>query len=405
MKEMKFTDWYDRWNNAYSIWNAGNYTAAVEIRTQIMNEIYQDNSALDINYFPPFLSQEFGGPIGHNGLLGMHIAGQKLGLINSGKRFISVDSRNLSRPFFEQIKEEITFISANNSSGNENPDYWHVTERLQLIRAFGQFIDIYPLIENIFEKNRNSQKPIMNLLPVYEENARLQLKKLGLNDKDWFVTIHVRDTGLVGEVREQSIKTYFKAIDYILGIGGKVIRIGDPSMARMDEKPGVIDLTRNFEVNSYLHLFALAKAKFFIGTNSGPKMLPPLYGVPSLITNLTAIGLESLKLVEGSIYVPKLIQKKGILLNFSEIMNSHIGYDNFNAKDLYKRDILLINNSENEIFEAVREMANIVINKSNDREIILDEKIEKTRSSVLFSTKGNFSTSWLKKNESWFLNY
>jgi len=402
----KFFDWDKTWKKAMLEWNAGQYQKSVTTRIELMQEIYLANKINFKDYYPPFLSRIFAGPIGHNGIIGVHIGAQKFGLIPKGKRSLPVSNLMASRPFFLSTKDYINLITfQNQSSGDELPSQWHVYERHQLIKTEDGFVDLYPLIENVFSYIEDlTETPILTLDYKYEKIAKFELNKLGVGDDDWFVTLHVRDTGLEGETREQPIESYLKSIHHILNQGGKIIRIGDESMNKLPSIPGVIDLTKNFAMYSKLHLYALARAKFFIGTNSGPKFMPPLYGVPSLITNLTSIGLESLALTSKTIYIPKAIIRNNQPVSLSDTLNSHMGFNNFTARELNHRNINLKCNTENDILNGVKEMIGIVFNNYNDRELSLDSKVKEIREKVHFSSKGNFSTSWLRQNESWFLN-
>ena len=401
----KFFEWDRAWKKSMLEWNQGNYQKSVKIRKEIMNEVYLANKISFKDYYPPFLSRIYAGPIGHNGVIGMHLAAQKFNLIPRGERWLPVNELIASRPFFLSIKDDIKLVKFQNQfNGDELPSHWHMYERLQLIKTNEEFVDLYPLIESVFSHIKDITKnPILKLDYDYEQKSLNELIKIGLKKSDWFVTLHVRDTGITGETREQPIESYLKSISYISNLGGKVIRIGDESMKRLPHIPGMIDLTTDFKNNSQLHLFALANAKFFIGTNSGPKFMPPLYGVPSLITNLTSLGLESLSLTNKTRYIPKKILYKNVPVSFYDILNSHMGYDNFTAKQLKKRSLELVCNSEDDILEGVKEMIDIVFNNSILEESGLENQVKAIRKSAYFSSNGMFSTYWLKQNEDWFL--
>lgn len=401
----RFFIWDRAWKKSMLDWNKGHYQKSVSIRKEVMYEIYRANSQELHEYYPPFMSRIYAGPIGHNGVVGMHLAAQKFDLIPQGERWLPVNNSMAKRPFFLSIKDNFKLVKfQSQSSGDELPGHWHVYERLQLIKTHNDFMDLYPLIENVFSHIKDLTKsPILNLDAEYEKAAMNMLGRMGLKGSDWFVTLHVRDTGMSGETREQPIESYLKSVSHILSLGGKVIRIGDESMKRLPQINGLIDLSNDFEINSKLHLFALANAKFFIGTNSGPKFMPPLYGVPSLITNLTSIGLESLCLTNKTRYIPKKILYKNTPVSLYDTLNSHIGFDNFSARDLKKRNIELICNSEDEILEGVKEMIELVFNNSYPNNLELENRVARIRNSTFFSSTGMFSVSWLKQNEDWFL--
>lgn len=400
-----FYAWDKAWKDSMLEWNLGNYKKSVNLRKEVMFEVYKANNQDLIDYYPPFLSRIFAGPIGHNGVIGMLIGAQKYNIIPKGQRLLPVSKMIGIRPFFLSVKGDIKLVRIENqSSGDEFPSYWHIYERHQLIKTHDGFIDLYPLFEKVFYNIKNlSSSPILKLDIEYEQKAINLLSRAGLKKSDWFVTLHVRDTGIFGETREQPIESYLKSILYITNLGGKVIRIGDQSMKKLPPIKGLIDLSLDFKSNSFLHLYALAKARFFIGTNSGPKFMPPLFGVPSLITNLTSIGLESLFFTEMTRYIPKKIIHKKNATSLFDTLNSHIGYNNFTAKELKKQNIELLCNTELEIFEGVKEMMKLVSGETELYDAKLENHVNKIRESAFFSSSGLFSRYWLQQNAEWFL--
>jgi putative glycosyltransferase (TIGR04372 family) len=115
--------------------------------------------------------------------------------------------------------------------------------------------------------------------------ARSFLKNYDLLDSDDFVLLHLREDGLVNlssmkncvnsddmdyhRFRNTSPLDYIEAIDWLLSLGLKVVRIGHPRMTPLPNRKGLIDLTsvkRPGDVDIYLS----AKAKFYYGSLSGP---------------------------------------------------------------------------------------------------------------------------------------
>jgi hypothetical protein len=107
----KFFDWDKTWKKAMFEWNEGRYQNSVTIRKELMYEIYLANKINFKDYYPPFLSRIFAGPIGHNGIIGMHIGAQKFGLIPKGKRWLPVNNLMANRPFFLSTKDYINLVS------------------------------------------------------------------------------------------------------------------------------------------------------------------------------------------------------------------------------------------------------------------------------------------------------
>lgn len=346
------------WNKTYIMFNKGDYQNAVRIRKEIMYEVYEKNGVSNTSYFPPILSRWFTGPIGHHQDIGVHIAAQNLGFLPSGQRYLQVSKEDLNRPFYLSIKEHVKLLSFSNlHNSDEHPGLWHIYERMHMIRTNDDFIDHLELAEKVYIENEiQSNKPILELNLDYNQKSKLELKTYGLNDSDWFVTLHVRDAGNPKEHNSQSISDYIKSIEYIIKAGGKVIRIGDYSMPRLPEIAGLIDLSQNSISSSHLHLYALAAAKFFIGTQSGPRSVPPLFKVPSLITNVTHIGNSTFRCSKETLYIPKNIYVGNNLLSFQEIINSGVGYGYFRPMDIKENNLVFEPNTEDQILVGVKEM-------------------------------------------------
>jgi putative glycosyltransferase (TIGR04372 family) len=398
-------EWYANWNKTDRMFNKGEYHNAVKIRKEIMYEIYKKNGITDCDYFPPILSKCFSGPIGHNRDIGIHIAAQNLGLLPTGQRYLQVPKKDLNKPFHLSIKDNIKLLSFSDLySDDEPPGWWHIYERMQLIKTRDGFMDHYELMEKVYiQSAMNPEKSILKLNSDYAYKSMIELRNYGLNESDWFVSLHVRETGNQEELNNQSIYTYIKSIEYIINLGGKVIRIGDSSMPSLPHIKGLIDLSQNSSNSSHLHLYALAAAKFFIGTQSGPKAIPSLFNIPSLITNSTMLGLETLRCSEETIYLPKKTFLNGRLLSFVDIINSPIGYASFNPKDIKEAMIFFESNSSDQILNGVKEMVDIVLNNSPLRNLNLDNKVNEAREQVRFATTGFFSTQWLEESQGWFL--
>lgn len=393
------------WNRSDVLSNKGDYHNSVRIRKEIMTEIYEKNGIANYDYFPPILSNCFTGPIGHYRDIGIHIGAQNLGILPIGQRYLQVAKRDLTNPFYLSLKENIKLLSFSNLySGDEPPSVWHIYERMQLIATRDGFMDHYELADKVYTQGSlYFKKPILKLDSDYEQKSISELRNYGLNESDWFVTLHVRETGKNNEINNQSINDYMKSIKYIINLGGKVIRVGDSSMPRLPDIPGLIDLSQNSITSSYLHLYSLAAAKFFIGTNSGPKAVPSLFNVPSIITNTIMLGLETLRCSERTLYLPKKCFLDGRLLSFVDVLNSPVGYASFRPRDLRDQMIFFEPNSENQILSSVKEMVDIVFNNLHPRNLALDNKIKEAREQVIFTTTGLFSTQWLEENQSWFL--
>ena len=121
-------------------------------------------------------------------------------------------------------------------------------------------------------------------------------------------------------------------------------------------KAGVVDVATFDRDTRWLQLWAVLNSQFFVGCNSGPSFIPLLTNTPTLLTNITnplkqyaarprdriilkglsdprAGGVLPLKAMLRALYVDKLHRQK---------------------------DVAWVNNTENDILEAVKEMCDVL---------------------------------------------
>ena len=391
------------WELSDKYWVRGNYQQAVNLRKAILSELYESQGVLFDGYNPPGISLGYVGPIGHQAILGTHIAAQKLGILEARKAILPIYQNQINRPMIRSLRNDLNLIQyTDGASWSELPNNWHVFERLQLIRTDNDFIDLYELIEKVFQKRVTSnEEPLMHFPDDYVFQSQAQLKTLGLPRDAWFVALHVRNAGKGPARRNQPIETYFPAIKEITDLGGWVIRVGDKSMEKFPDFNNFIDLAVSNQDYSSLHPYVLATGKFFIGTSSGPASIPPLFGVPTLITNATSIGRNVLSSSKHSIYIPKLtINSKGIPLSYSETLNSCDGFGELEISELKEFGLQLQCNSAVDILLGVREILDRIDLKF-DEDDSLKETLRCIRNDFYFTSNGDIAQSFIENNRKW----
>lgn len=391
------------WSYSSSLWVKGQYLKSIDVQRNVLTELYRRNQVLYNGYFPPGISNEYVGPIGHQALLCIHVAAQQLGIIEPRSAILPISKEQLKKPIINSMKNHMQFLQyTEGASWDRIPNQWHNFERLQLVRTFDDFIGIYQLVESVFQASKvNRFNPLIELPQNYEDAARSQLQNLGLPNDAWFATIHVRNSGGSPSRRNQPVETYFAAVNEIIAAGGWVVRVGDKSMAKFPISDRFIDLAVSNQDYSYLHPYALAQAKFFIGTSSGPASIPPLFGVPTLVTNATSIGRNALSSSEHSIYIPKkTIDSKGRLLTYSEVLNSVDGFGELELSELREFNLSLECNSEEDILLATRElMSKVEGNYKTDNQSLLI--LNQIRDAFPYASRGNFAQTFLDRNSNW----
>jgi putative glycosyltransferase (TIGR04372 family) len=173
---------------------------------------------------------------------------------------------------------------------------------------------------------QSGRRALFTIPPRFEERGCRALGSKGLPEGAWFVALHVREPGSkrhhadLQQVLNANINSYLQAIDEITRRGGWVVRMGDPSMVPLPPLPKVIDYCHSNVRADWMDLFIAARCRFMVGTSSGPAYLPPLYGVPSVLTNWWPPAQRPWHPMD--IFMPKMIRgtRDGRLLTLSETL-------------------------------------------------------------------------------------
>ena len=144
------------------------------------------------------------------------------------------------------------------------------------------------------------------------KKGRELIKKFGIDENQWFVCLHVRESGSKQDsehFRNFQIQEYFKAIEYITEQGGYVFRVGDSVMSKLPKMKNVIDYANHEENSDFLDVYLGAKCKFTIATSSGFWTIPYYFGKPVLMTN-SQLSIDYYSLTEKDFFLPKFLKIK-----------------------------------------------------------------------------------------------
>jgi putative glycosyltransferase (TIGR04372 family) len=202
----------------------------------------------------------------------------------------------------------------------------------------GRTLSGLPAVDHVFIEydRRFGESPVLTLDPTHRKRGREILSLLGVPREAWFVALHVREPRFIYKAEERGprdgdITDYLDAVHMITERGGWVIRLGNPNMARLPELPKVVDYAFSEHRSAEMDIFLLGECRFFLGSNSGPVDVSPLFGRPNAMVGLLPVGQGSQH--RGDIYLPNTYWStdQGRLVTFHEIMNSDMRDDITNA--------------------------------------------------------------------------
>jgi len=170
--------------------------------------------------------------------------------------------------------------------------------------------------------------PVLRIPPHMTDILSQSLVQRGVDRDRWFACVHMREPHYfwrydVDPFRNVDPKSYLPMISNIINKqGGQVVRLGDPSMTPFPEMDGLIDLSRS-DNNFPEQAFALSRARFFVGAESGTTQLASAMKAPAVTSNVhSAIGVwndgdvamvKKSVLPDGNIIAPRDMLKSGAL--------------------------------------------------------------------------------------------
>ncbi len=215
--------------------------------------------------------------------------------------------------------------------------------------------------------------------------------EMGISEKDWFVCLHIREAGYaklldddITEFRNSDISTYLPAIRLIISLGGIVVRMGDETMTPMPEISGLVDYaTSNFKSDEN-DFYLMSHCKYFIGSNSGANWIAIAQQRRILAVNVAPMAVSKIW-TSQDLAVPKIHHRvsDNSEVPFKEIFSSDLADYQMSYK-YESAGIVTVDNSEDEILNAVMEFHDMVV---NDKVFSEKEKALQEAFNSLFTEK------------------
>jgi putative glycosyltransferase (TIGR04372 family) len=194
-----------------------------------------------------------------------------------------------------------------------------------------------------------------------EIRTGLQIEReLGINHDQPIVCLHSRESGYLPHLsyhsyRDASIINFNEAIDFLIESGFSVVRIGDTSMTPLTPRQGLHDIAVIPDKHPLCDIWFCVRSRFMIGTTSGPLNIPMYFNDPPLLVVNVIPAIQTL-CKHMSRFMPKLLYSKKLGRNLSMREARIANFDFTTAKMYEDREIEVIENSSEDILDAVREM-------------------------------------------------
>src|SRR6266516_724369 len=288
--------------------------------------------------------------IGHLGRLDHHVKGEILGMVDRRTNVLLGAPEEFSNPayvrywekYFSLVTEPrtISLLGPISYRLQQPQAPWRTRDgRRQQHAAFAREVQL--------RWEAEYRKPLLELSAEHRGHGYQLLRELGVPEGAWFAGLHVRDDRDVGSLRNSDIATYGLAIEAIAKRGGWVLRMGNPDMPPLPPFPNALDYAHSPKLADWMDVFIWAEGRFFIGTLSGPQMIPPTFGKPVAITNCGPI--PTVTGTKDDILMPKhyRLDKEERYLSMEERLFT-CGHQQFIA-DLESMGIRVIDNSPEEL--------------------------------------------------------
>jgi putative glycosyltransferase (TIGR04372 family) len=305
-----------------------------------------------------FFSKDGFSAIGHLGMLDKYIKAEILGFIPRRTNVILGAPQEFSNPTYVRYWQKyFSRITNQRTVSYLAPLSEPLREDLSVVRTVRgtqSFVEFGSEVQSRWDAD--GRGPLLELSAEDRERGYRLLRELGVPQGAWFVGLHVRESkDRMRDVRDADITTYRLAIEEIAKRGGWVLRMGDRSMRPLPACANAIDYAHSHKREDWMDVFLWAEGRFFIGTGSGPQMIPPTFGKPVAIANYGPI--PTIVAGKDDILLPKQYwrTKDSRFLTLAERMSSEYGFRE-SIEAFATMGIRVIDNTPEELRDLVIEM-------------------------------------------------
>jgi putative glycosyltransferase (TIGR04372 family) len=354
-------DFYDptiaRLGAVYSL--QGRYEDAYRLFERMEERCYEvacelQYDRLGLRFFP----SDMYSAIGHIGLLDKYIKAEALGIIPRRTNIIIGAPEDASNPAYLHYWEKyFSRITNRPTISYLAPLIYPLQAHLDIVRMgdrVRRFVSFNRQVQLQWEAE--ARNPLLELTDEHRKQGYRLLRNFGVPERAWFAGLHVREgNDRMRDVRNADITTYRLAVEEIAKRGGWVVRIGGAGMRPLPSWPNTIDYAHTAKREDWMDVFVWAEGRFFIGTASGPQVIPTTFGKPVAIANYGPIAINVCS--QGDIMLPKHYwhETDGRYLGLAERISSD-SRSLESSSALAAMGIRVVDNSPEELRELVIEM-------------------------------------------------
>ncbi len=200
------------------------------------------------------------------------------------------------------------------------------------------------------------------------------LENCGIKETDKFICLIVRDNAYLNSIgasyhshRDCDIDNFVLVAEELAKLGYFVFRMGASVNKKFKtNNKKIFDYATNGMRTELLDLFLCSECDFCISTSLGLDSVIDVFRKPLIITNFVPFGtLRHERKNVLTIFKHHFSQNYNRNLSMKEIKNLKLGFS-YKKSDFENKNIQLIENSENEIYEATLDLINLIDNKKID---------------------------------------
>ena len=213
-----------------------------------------------------------------------------------------------------------------------------------------------------------NSKTQLNLTSDDNLKGEMILKKLGIPNDAEIITFSARDSKYLKnempgqdwsyhDFRNSNINNYAKALDRFVNKKLYAVRVGKTCEPLKHKSPYILDYSDDLRTDLG-EIYLIGRSKFFLGTTSGSNATALSLNIPFIQVNSAPIG--SVPFGDLGIFIPKISKlRSGEVLSISQVKDKGLLFSGL-AADFDKADVELVENSVEDIANAIEEMFEIL---------------------------------------------